>query len=61
MEQQELHYCESTNDAKWGMYGNAIDKCIELNDGTLMVDNDEYSSQVNYCPYCGYEAKTKIK
>lgn len=43
------------------MYGNAIDKCIELNDGTLMVDNDEYSSQVNYCPYCGYEAKTKIK
>ena len=56
----ERHYCEAPRTAKEYIYGFAICKCTELEDGTLMVDNDGYGSQVDYCPYCGYEAKTKI-
>lgn len=42
-------------------YGEAIDFCGEKDDGTLWVSNSEYSSQVNFCPYCGYEAKVKAE
>jgi hypothetical protein len=38
-------------------YGSAIDQCREFEDGTLWVDNDEYSNRVNFCPYCGYRAQ----
>lgn len=58
---KKLHYCEAPRTAKEYNYGVAIYKCTELKDGTLMVDNDEYGSQVDYCPYCGYEAKNKIE
>jgi hypothetical protein len=57
----ERHYCEAPRKAKEYNYGVAIYRCTELEDGTLMVDNDEYGSQVDYCPYCGYEAKVKIQ
>lgn len=43
-----------------GSCGEAIGHCFEDND-RLFVDNSEYTSQVNYCPYCGYEAKEKVK
>lgn len=39
-----------------GDYGEAIDSCHELDDGTFWVGNGEYSSQVNFCPYCGAAA-----
>jgi len=42
-------------------WGSAINFCYESDDGTLWVSNNEYGSQVNYCPQCGYEAKVKIK
>ena len=42
-------------------YRPAINYCCEHEDGTLHVSNDEYESQVNFCPVCGYEAKVKIK
>jgi hypothetical protein len=29
--------------------------------GQMWVANDEYASQVNFCPYCGKEAPLKIK
>ena len=57
----ERHYCKASRKAKDYIYGVAIYQCTELEDGTLMVDNDEYGSQVDYCPYCGYEAKVKIQ
>ena len=41
--------------------GAAINRCIEDFEGRLAVDNDEYASYVNYCPFCGYEAKTKVE
>ena len=42
------------------MYGGAIYDVYEREDGTLWVDNGEYSSQVNFCPLDGYEAKVKV-
>lgn len=42
-------------------YGAAVDMCVEDNDGKLWVDNGEYSSQVNYCPYCGFRAPTQVE
>jgi hypothetical protein len=48
------HLCEfSTSSA---MYGGAIYQCFENEKGELWVNNDEYESQVNYCPFCGYKA-----
>ena len=41
-------------------YGGAIYDCEENEDGELWVDNGEYASQVNYCPYCGYKAKAQV-
>jgi wobble nucleotide-excising tRNase len=42
------------------MYGGAIRRCQEDEDGTLWVDNGEYASQVNYCPFCGYQARVQV-
>ena len=50
-----LHRCEG--ELPHDGYGPAIDVCIENDNGQLWVSNDEYASQVNYCPYCGYKAK----
>jgi len=40
-------------------YGEAITDCVECVDGSLWAGNTEYGSQVNFCPYCGFEAKTQ--
>jgi DNA-directed RNA polymerase subunit RPC12/RpoP len=62
MENNKLHNCETGfGKARDAAYGPAIYRCWEDGEGILWVDNDEYASQVNYCPYCGYEAKIKIK
>jgi hypothetical protein len=50
-----LHFC--SEDLPHSGYGAAITCCYETLDGQLMVENGEYGSQVNYCPYCGYKAK----
>ena len=41
-------------------YGAAIDICTEHEDGTLWCGNSEYGSQVNFCPYCGFEARVRV-
>jgi hypothetical protein len=47
---------------KFQPHGPAITDCWEDDDGSLWVENGEYASQVNYCPYCGYKAvKEAIK
>lgn len=45
----------------YGIRGAALEACDEQDDGTLWVSNGFYDSQVNYCPYCGYRAKVKVK
>ncbi len=55
-EKKEGHRCEES--LPDSTYGPAIRYCFEDEDGKLWVSNDEYASQVNYCPYCGQKAKT---
>lgn len=40
-------------------YGPAFDRCRENSLGEFWVDNGEYFSRVNFCPYCGTPAPTK--
>ena len=40
-------------------YGEAIRYCFEGEDGKLWITNEEYASQVNFCPYCGFEVKVR--
>ena len=51
----KLHEC--FHHTKCSGWGDAVGACYEKKDGTLWVDNGEYGSQVNFCPYCGYKAK----
>lgn len=53
-----LHHCCAQS--KSGGYGGAVDVCFETDDSELWVGNGEYASQVNFCPWCGYEAKVKV-
>lgn len=59
MEENQEQY-HKTYITPYELWGRAITSTYERNDGTLWVSNEEYASQVNYCPITGYEAKTKI-
>jgi hypothetical protein len=48
------HSCEGILPADG--YGEAIEACSEDDEGRLWTGNAEYSSQVGFCPYCGYRA-----
>jgi hypothetical protein len=56
------HECTapSPNEDTSNGYGPAVDVCYERPDGTFRLSNGEYSSRVNYCPYCGTKAPTQI-
>lgn len=54
-ESGELHCCEVNT--KNSDYGAAITACSETLSGELWAGNGEYSSQVSFCPYCGFKAK----
>jgi hypothetical protein len=56
MKTSELHQCDGGDFPYYG-YGSAADTCAERPDGSLWIDNGEYSTRVNYCPFCGFEAK----
>lgn len=53
------HNCISTG-APRGGFGAAVDSCTERSDGTLWAGNDEYATQVNFCPFCGYSARVRL-
>ncbi len=53
-----LHYCDSELPSHGR--GSCVDECSEDEEGRLFVGNGEYGSQINFCPYCGYEAKIKV-
>ena len=48
-----MHSCYITTAS--GLSGQAIYICEEES-GEFWVKNDEYATQVNFCPYCGEEA-----
>lgn len=58
-----LHSCEPKwtcdTDKKDG-YGVAIEECHETESGELWAGNGEYSTRINYCPFCGYKANNQI-
>jgi hypothetical protein len=54
-----IHHC--TGDTPHAACGMAIHECFENEKGELWVSNTEYSSQVNYCPFCGYKADTSVE
>ena len=49
------HRCEGS--LPEAAYGEAITYCYEDLEGKLWVTNEEYASQVNFYPYCGYKVK----
>ena len=53
------HRCEG--ELPVATYGKAISYCYEDADGKLWITNEEYASQVNFCPYCGFKAKVEVK
>ena len=53
------HNCEC--ESPHASYGPAIHYCIEDDEGRFWVGNDEYESQVNYCPFCGAKASVQIE
>lgn len=61
----KTQYYDDTHNGDYPEYfprdcGSAIVYCQEYSNGVLYVTNEEYSSQVNFCPFCGYEARVKI-
>jgi hypothetical protein len=61
MQTMTEHTCIDWSGAPQQGYGDAITEIDEHDDGTLWAGNGEYGTQVNFCPFCGYEAKTKVK
>ena len=62
--EDEIDYCNYDNKSLrvWlGSYGIAVNVCVEELDGTLWVGNNEYSNQVNFCPFCGFGAQVKLR
>lgn len=57
-----MHRCtvkyNKKNQRGWGA---AIFEVVEDEDGSLWARNDEYASRVNFCPMCGFEAKSKME
>jgi len=44
-----------------GMYGAAIETCIEDDGGRLWCSNSEYATRVDFCPFCGYKAPNQVR
>jgi glycine/D-amino acid oxidase-like deaminating enzyme len=54
----KLHQC--SGELPSGPWGAALHKCYEDELGGLWVSNGEYTSAVNFCPYCGYAAPALV-
>jgi hypothetical protein len=52
---EDLHACEG--ELPFEGDGPCISRCDECEDGTLWVTGPGRSSQVGYCPFCGYTAQ----
>lgn len=55
----ESHRCEGALPS--AIHGDAFSVAYEQADGSLWVENGEYASQVNFCPYCGFKAKVQLQ
>jgi len=57
MNTKQNHKCEYA--APQPGLGAAVSTCFEVN-GQFWLDNGEYASTVNYCPFCGVKAPVQI-
>lgn len=57
----EKHECMVPNKSKIGIWGDAVGICYENENNELWVGNEEYATQVNFCPICGYKAIVQIE
>lgn len=57
--QQDLYYKSQWNESI--SYGIAVDRVIIDENGRMWVCNDEYSTQVNYCPFTGTPAPVQMR
>jgi hypothetical protein len=57
---EEIDYVNKRDNGNPHGYGPSITFIAETEDGKLWAMNDEYTSQINFCPFTGREAKTKI-
>jgi hypothetical protein len=58
-----LHDCyvDGENDCRlYSACGPAVTVCLEREDGSLWAGNMEYTSRVNFCPFCGFRARNQI-
>lgn len=57
--EKALHKCNSK--CSYGVTIEAIE-CYEKDNGDLWIttNSNEFFSQVNFCPYCGYKAKKQV-
>lgn len=55
----QRHECRQSNYPSDG-HGTAIYECVENDKGELWAGNDEYGTRVNYCPFCGFKARTPV-
>lgn len=53
----DRHECRRSLHCGYFRAGTAVNRCREHDDGTLTVDNDEYETQVSFCPFCGFKAR----
>lgn len=54
----EVHKCSRR--LPHSAWGPAIEQCESDEQGRFWVDNFEYASQVNYCPFCGAKAPVPV-
>ena len=54
------HNCLLPTGAVNGGWGHAILECFQAEGTRMFAGNDEYMSQVNYCPFCGQKATIQI-
>ena len=61
MNKNKLHNC--TPDSRIFLSrdaGPAISFCVDDGGGCLWASGGGYTSQVNFCPFCGYKARVQV-
>lgn len=63
-----MHWCKPGYDVEKEEYvfqckdnGPAVVACTEDNEGRLWCGNSEYTTQANFCPFCGYKAPQQVE
>ena len=55
MEEIKIRYYSNS-----ALYGEAVNYTYIKKDGTMWLGNDEYETQVNFCPFTGWAAPVQM-